>query len=82
MAESPTWIHTNWDTSGSNAWEDQLLNGIPEAFRNFETHSDRAVKLPVGAATLARNDYGAYAFRTESTYGVQVNPKLVPSQSG
>lgn len=57
--------------------EDQLLKRISEAFRNFETHSDRAVELPAGAATLACNDYGVHAFHTGSTYGVQANPKLV-----
>jgi GMP synthase (glutamine-hydrolysing) len=55
--------------------EDPLLEGVPETFTSFETHSDRVVELPAGAATLARNDNGVQAFRVGSTYGVQFHPE-------
>ena len=55
--------------------EDPLFEGVPEAFTSFETHSDRVVELPAGAATLARNDYGVQAFRVGRTYGVQFHPE-------
>jgi GMP synthase (glutamine-hydrolysing) len=55
--------------------DDPLFEGLPEEFTSFETHSDRVVEVPPGAATLARNDYGVQAFRVGSTYGVQFHPE-------
>lgn len=55
--------------------DDPLLEGFPEQFTSFETHSDRVAELPPGAAALARNDHGVQAFRIGSTYGVQFHPE-------
>ena len=59
----------------SRVGDDPLLEGLPKQFTSFETHADRVVELPVGAATLARNDYGIQAFRVGATYGVQFHPE-------
>jgi len=55
--------------------DDPLFEGLPETFTSFETHADRVVELPAGAATLARNDYGVQAFRVGSAYGLQFHPE-------
>jgi GMP synthase (glutamine-hydrolysing) len=55
--------------------EDPLFEGVPREFTSFETHSDRVAEFPDGARILARNDYGAQAFRIGHSYGVQFHPE-------
>ncbi|MFB6085886.1 MAG: type 1 glutamine amidotransferase [Halodesulfurarchaeum sp.] len=55
--------------------ESRLLQGIPEEFVAFETHSDRVYELPDGAESLAENEVGNQAFRLGLTYGVQFHPE-------
>ncbi|WP_095532144.1 type 1 glutamine amidotransferase [Halodesulfurarchaeum formicicum] len=55
--------------------ESRLLDGIPETFVAFETHSDRVYELPEGATRLAENDVGIQAYRLGRTYGVQFHPE-------
>lgn len=55
--------------------ESRLLDGLPEAFTAFETHSDRVYELPDGAEELATNEIGNQAYRLGQTYGVQFHPE-------
>ncbi|MDZ7850490.1 MAG: type 1 glutamine amidotransferase [Halodesulfurarchaeum sp.] len=55
--------------------DSRLLDGIPEVFTAFETHSDRVYELPDQAEELATNEVGNQAFRTGRTYGVQFHPE-------
>ncbi|MFW5965722.1 MAG: type 1 glutamine amidotransferase [Halodesulfurarchaeum sp.] len=53
----------------------RLLEGLPETFVAFETHSDRVYALPEGTAVLAENDVCVQAYRLGTTYGVQFHPE-------
>jgi GMP synthase (glutamine-hydrolysing) len=52
-----------------------LLDGLPEEFTIFETHSDRVRSLPEGARKTAENEYGIQGFETENVYSVQFHPE-------
>lgn len=52
-----------------------LLDGLPEEFTIFETHSDRVVSLPDGARQTAENEYGVQSFETDTVYAVQFHPE-------
>ena len=54
---------------------DPLFDGIDDPFLAFETHSDIVAELPPGATSIAENDYGVQAFRTERAAGVQFHPE-------
>lgn len=55
--------------------ESALLDGLPEEFTVFETHSDRVRSLPDGAHKTAENEYGIQGFETENVYSVQFHPE-------
>ncbi|MFW6017967.1 MAG: type 1 glutamine amidotransferase [Halapricum sp.] len=55
--------------------ENQLLEGIPEEFTAFTTHSDRVRRAPPGATVFARNDYGIHGFRKDRVFTVQFHPE-------
>ncbi len=57
------------------AADDELLDGLGEAFLAFTTHGDTVVDLPPEAALLAENDYGVHAFRAGHAWGVQFHPE-------
>ncbi|MFB6073910.1 MAG: type 1 glutamine amidotransferase [Haloarculaceae archaeon] len=52
-----------------------LLDGVPEAFTVFTTHSDRVTELPPGAEAFAENDYGLHGFRKGDVFAVQFHPE-------
>jgi GMP synthase (glutamine-hydrolysing) len=52
-----------------------LLEGLPETFTAFTTHSDAVTEVPEDAELLAENDYGIHAFRVGDSYGVQFHPE-------
>src|SRR4051812_7667879 len=57
---------------------DPLFEGLPDRFLANVTHVDSVVRLPPGAAVLARSereDYQAIRF-SETCYGVQFHPEL------
>jgi len=60
---------------------DLLLSGLDTPFVAFETHSDRVVDLPPGAALLAENDRGVQAFRRGDCWGVQFHPEYDQSSA-
>jgi GMP synthase (glutamine-hydrolysing) len=53
----------------------ELLDGFPESFTVFETHSDRVTALPDSARLIAENDYGIQGFETETVLSVQFHPE-------
>jgi len=55
--------------------DDELFDGIGEAFTVFTTHGDAVVELPPGATLLAENDHGVHAFREGHCWGVQFHPE-------
>jgi len=55
--------------------DDELLDGVPETFTAFMSHSDAVTELPTGAELLAENDYGIHAFRRGRAWGVQFHPE-------
>lgn len=55
--------------------QSKLLEGFPDEFVAFETHSDAVVELPSDATELARNDVTVQAFRYGSAFGVQFHPE-------
>ena len=59
------------DRSGTS----RLLDGLPESFTVFETHSDRVTALPDGATLIAENDYGIQGFETDTVLSVQFHPE-------
>lgn len=59
------------DRSGTS----RLLDGLPESFTVFETHSDRVTVLPDGATLIAENDYGIQGFETDTVLSVQFHPE-------
>jgi GMP synthase (glutamine-hydrolysing) len=57
---------------------DDLLQGLPDSFTAFTTHSDHVVELPPEATLLAENEYGVHAFRRGHAFGVQFHPEYDP----
>jgi GMP synthase (glutamine-hydrolysing) len=55
--------------------ENRLLDGVPEDFTVFTTHSDRVVEAPPGAEVFAENDYGIHGFRKDRVFSVQFHPE-------
>jgi GMP synthase (glutamine-hydrolysing) len=53
----------------------RLLDGVPDDFTVFTTHSDRVVDAPPGATVFARNDYGLHGFRKDRVFAVQFHPE-------
>ncbi|WP_256295886.1 type 1 glutamine amidotransferase [Haloarchaeobius salinus] len=58
--------------------EDPLLDGLPDRFTVFTTHSDAVVDLPEGAREIATNEYGTHGFRKGNVFGVQFHPEYDP----
>ncbi len=52
-----------------------LLDGLPEEFTIFETHSDRVRSAPDDAVVTAENEYGIQAFETDTVFSVQFHPE-------
>ena len=55
--------------------ESVLLDGLPDEFTIFETHSDRVVTPPEDATVVAENEYGIQALETDCVYSVQFHPE-------
>lgn len=55
--------------------DDPLLEGLPDPFTVFATHSDHVIDLPAGADLLASNETGIQAFRYQQAYAVQFHPE-------
>jgi len=55
--------------------ESRLLEGLPESFTVFETHSDRVRALPDDARLIAENDNGIQGFETDTVLSVQFHPE-------
>jgi GMP synthase (glutamine-hydrolysing) len=53
----------------------RLLDGVPDDFTVFTTHSDRVVDAPPGATVFAKNDYGIHGFRKDRVFAVQFHPE-------
>lgn len=64
------------DVPTRNAPGPDLLEGLPETFTAFTTHSDEVVDLPDSAVALAENEYSLQAFRDGPyVFGVQFHPE-------
>jgi GMP synthase (glutamine-hydrolysing) len=57
------------------ASDDELLDGLGDAFTVFTTHGDAVVDLPPEAELLAENDHSVHAFRAGHAWGVQFHPE-------
>lgn len=55
--------------------DSRLLDGYPESFTVFETHSDRVTRLPDSATLIAENEYGIQGFETDTVLSVQFHPE-------
>ena len=54
---------------------DPILDGIPDPFTVFATHSDHVVEMPPDATVIAENDVGVQAFRQDTIYATQFHPE-------
>ncbi|MFC7209649.1 type 1 glutamine amidotransferase [Natronoarchaeum sp. GCM10025321] len=55
--------------------ENRLLEGVPDDFTVFTTHSDHVTEAPPGATVFAKNEYGIHGFRTGHVFAVQFHPE-------
>lgn len=55
--------------------DSDLLEGLPDRFVAFETHSDEVATVPADATVIAANDYGIQGFRAGNAFGVQFHPE-------
>lgn len=53
----------------------RILEGVPDPFTVFTTHSDTVTELPPGATLTAENDYGVQGFTHDRVFGVQSHPE-------
>jgi GMP synthase (glutamine-hydrolysing) len=53
----------------------RLLDGLPDDFTVFTTHSDHVVEAPPGATVFAKNSYGIHGFRKGHVFAVQFHPE-------
>jgi GMP synthase (glutamine-hydrolysing) len=55
--------------------ENRLLEGVPDDFTVFTTHSDHVTEAPPGATVFAKNEYGIHGFRKGHVFAVQFHPE-------
>ncbi len=55
--------------------ENRLLEGVPDDFTVFTTHSDHVTEAPPGAIVFAKNEYGIHGFRRGHVFAVQFHPE-------